>query len=88
MIAGHPYRYISDDVLFTVHADRKVIPKARTRAVFSKGQACLRASALGKTYGWGIHMDARGRVALCGMETKQDQEFSSGKRRGADGGRR
>lgn len=36
---------------------------------FSKGQACLRASPLTKTYGFGIHSNAEGKVALYGMET-------------------
>lgn len=68
MISEAPYRYTSDDVIFTVHADRKGIAEAE-RAVerarfFSRGQACLRASPLAKLYGWGIHSDAAGRVAL------------------------
>src|SRR5680860_267915 len=29
---------------------------------FSKGQPCLRTSALAKRYGWGFHCDAEGRV--------------------------
>jgi hypothetical protein len=57
MIHDHPYRYTSDDVIFTVHADRAGIPAtkrdfARTE-FFSKGQACLRASDLAKRYGLG-----------------------------------
>lgn len=68
LIAGHPYRYTSDDVLFAVHAERNHIDpeelEARRAEFFSKGQACLRASPLGKTYGWGIHHDGEGRVAI------------------------
>jgi hypothetical protein len=73
MISEHPYTYTSDDVIFTVWADRKEIPEGEREAAraefFSKGQACLRASDLGKKYGWGIHHDARGRVALHGVES-------------------
>lgn len=68
LLAEHPYRYTSDDVLFLVHAKRNGIPEEHLgearEEFFSKGQACLRASPLGKRYGWGTHHDAEGRVAL------------------------
>jgi len=74
MIAEEPYAHTSDDVIFTVWADRKGIPEgdraAAREAFFSKGQACLRASDLGKKYGWGIHHNAEERVALYGVETE------------------
>lgn len=75
MISEHPYEYTSDDVLFTIHADRTGIPdgerEAAREAFFAKGQACLRASPLGKTYGWGTHHDSEGRVALVPMESDE-----------------
>lgn len=68
LIAEHPYAHTSDDVLFDVRATRQSIPEAERAAArdeyFSKGQACLRASPLGKRYGWGIHHDEQSRVAL------------------------
>lgn len=68
MIAANPYVFTQDDVLFEVFAERRGIPPeerpAAREAFFSVGQACLRASALGKRYGWGIHSDSEGRVAL------------------------
>ena len=68
LVADAPYSRTSDDLLFTAHATRKGIPDADLAAAreqfFSKGQACLRASPLAKRYGWGIHHDAEGRVAL------------------------
>lgn len=68
MLRGHPYVHTSDDVIFAVHAQRKGIPKANWKqaraAFFSKGQPCLRASPLTKRYGFGVHSDAKGRVAL------------------------
>ncbi len=89
MIAENPYRYTSDDILFTVYADRNALPAgerdAARRAFFAKPQACLRASDLGKKYGWGIHADEHGRVALVGCETKAYRELAEGKRRGANG---
>lgn len=68
LIHNHPYRYTSDEVLFAVYAARNRIPpeelEARRVAFFAKGQACLRASPLAKTYGWGIHHNAEAKVAL------------------------
>lgn len=68
LISEAPYRFTSDDVIFTVHADRAGIPEqdraTERERFFSKGQPCLRSSPLAKRYGWGIHSDAEGRVAL------------------------
>lgn len=79
MISGNPYSYTSDDVIFTVWADRKGIPDAEREDArsefFSRGQACLRASDLGKRYGWGIHHDEQGRVALYGVESPEYAAF-------------
>ncbi|MGH3696072.1 MAG: DUF6157 family protein [Pseudonocardiaceae bacterium] len=52
---------------------------------YSKSQACLRASDLGKRYGWGIHADGRGRLALFGVDTPEYAEFVSGRRHGESG---
>ncbi len=82
MIAENPYRYTSDDVLFTVWADRKGIPEeeraAAREAFFSKGQPCLRSSDLGKRYGWGVHSDSEGRVAVYGLGSDEYARFESG----------
>jgi hypothetical protein len=68
LIQNNPYRYTSDEILFAVHAARNGIApeqlEARRAEFFSKGQACLRASPLAKSYGWGFHHDGEGRVAL------------------------
>lgn len=68
LLDGHDYEHTSDDVVFTVHADRAGIPEPDRAAAredfFGRGQPCLRTSPLAKSYGWGIHADATGRVAL------------------------
>lgn len=66
MLADHPYEYDSDDVLFTVHATRKELPlTAENRAAWlAKGQPCFRASPLTKQFGWCVHSDDHGRIAL------------------------
>lgn len=56
LLHGHDYELTSDDVLFTVSADRSGVPDderhAAREAFFSTGQPCLRTSPLAKTYGW------------------------------------
>lgn len=74
-LQGHPYRHTSDDVLFSVFATRKELPdnmwdEQRT-AFFSKGQPCFRASPLTKRYGFGIHSDKDGKIAMYGAETEE-----------------
>lgn len=79
MISKNPYKYSSDDVLFQVFAEKNDITKSDYKnareAFFSKGQACLRASPLTKRYGWGIHNDENGKIALYGMETPQYEKY-------------
>lgn len=81
LIANNPYHYTSDDVIFTVHALRSGIDPveypARRAAFFAKGQACLRASPLAKQYGWGIHHDHEGRVAIYPRGSEAYQRFAS-----------
>ncbi|PWC33960.1 DUF6157 family protein [Azospirillum sp. TSO35-2] len=73
LLLERPYAFTSDDLLFEVHALRNQIPqdaRAEARAVFfAKPQACLRASPLVKSHGWGLHHDDAGKVAAYGVET-------------------
>lgn len=75
MVIDNPYKYTSDDVLFQVYAVRNGIKKADMKEAreqfFSKGQACFRASPLTKRYGWGVHSDANGKIALYAAETPE-----------------
>ncbi|SMH50990.1 hypothetical protein SAMN06295885_3647 [Rathayibacter oskolensis] len=73
LVSARPYELTSDDVLFEVHALRAGIPDedrdAERERFFAKDQACLRASPLAKRYGWGIHHDENGRIALVAAGT-------------------
>lgn len=73
LLEQQPYELTSDDVVFQVYAIRNDIGRkdaARAREqFFSKGQPCLRASPLAKRYGWGIHSDSKGRVAIHAVES-------------------
>lgn len=80
MLMDKPYQYTSDDVLFAVFAQRKGFEteqlEEERRKFFSKGQPCFRASPLTKRYGWGVHSDDQGRIALFGRESEAYQRFS------------
>ncbi|MEZ4776365.1 MAG: DUF6157 family protein [Bacteroidia bacterium] len=79
MLYENPYQYTSDDVLFSTFAQRKDIPQGeleeQRQHFFSKGQPCFRASPLTKQYGWGIHSDENGKIAMYGAETTEYEQF-------------
>lgn len=82
MIHEAPYRHTSGDVIFTVWADRRGVPDAERAAAraefYSVGRPCLRASDLGKAYGWGVHADAAGRLALYPYGSAEYDALASG----------
>jgi len=79
LVSKNPYKFTSDDVLFQVHADKNDLTESEYKAAreqfFSKGQACFRASPLIKQFGWGLHSDSNGKVALYGRETEEYQNL-------------
>ena len=81
MIAGAPYQYTQEDILFEVFAQRNHIPEEQRQQewekFFSKGQPCLRTSSLGKRYGWGMHHNEQGKVALFAVESEEYQALKN-----------
>lgn len=78
MIVQHPYQFTSDDVIFGTYAERNGIignTEHEKELFFSKGQACLRASPLGKRYGWGIHHNEEGKVAIYAAGTPEYEQM-------------
>ena len=73
LVSAQPYRFTSDELLTAVAAIRQNRETADWPAVmaelFARPQACLRASPLVKTYGWGVHHDDKGRVALVARDS-------------------
>ena len=73
LLVNNPYTLTSDDVLFQVYAERKDLViseyKQERELFFSKGKPCFRASPLTKNYGFGVHADHNGKLAIYGMET-------------------
>jgi len=72
MVIDQPYRYTSDEVLYAANGERRGISR---EAFFSKGQACFRASPLCKRYGWGVHSDKEGRIALYALESDEYKRY-------------
>ena len=72
LLANRSYEMTSDDLIFEVHTVRSGIDEAERQGArtqfFSRGQACLRSSPLVKQFGWGIHHDDCGRIALVAVE--------------------
>ena len=83
MVKKNPYKYTSDDILFQVFADRNDITKSEYKEAreqfFSKGQPCFRASPLTKRYGWGVHYNKDGKMAIFGAESAEYKKFSNDK---------
>lgn len=75
----HPYQYSSDDIIFECYAIKNDISdneKENERHIFfSKGQPCLRTSPLAKRYGFGIHHNEEGKVALFPVESEDYQRL-------------
>jgi hypothetical protein len=86
MIASAPYGHTQEDVLFESwfareYATAEFSDSERSQArreFFGRPQACLRASPLPKTYGWGLLFDADGRIALCAMQSPKYQRLVAG----------
>ncbi len=87
LLSRHPYRFIQDELIFEVHVRHKGIPKEEVprrrsaiwKELFQKPHPCLRASMLPKRYGWGVHYDHKGRIALWAVDSKEYARFASGK---------
>jgi hypothetical protein len=83
LINKHPYHFTSDDVLFQVYADKNDLTKAEYKAAreqfFSKGQPCFRASPLTKRYGWGVHYNKDGKMAIYPAGGTEYERFKNDK---------
>ena len=83
MITKAPNKYTSDDVIFATSAPGRELDAKATKtekhaareAFFSRGQACMRASSLGKRFGWGVHADSEGRIAIYAIDSKRYDAF-------------
>lgn len=84
LLSNQPYFYTQEEVLFAVHVQRAGIAPGELKSrhdglwneFFAKPRACLRASALPKKYGWGIHFDAQGKTAIYPVESAAYRRFA------------
>ncbi|QSF46767.1 DUF6157 family protein [Paenibacillus tianjinensis] len=86
LLAGAPYKYTHEELLYEIHVRHKQIPEEERTArkneiwaeLFSKKHPCLRASMLPKRFGWGIHYNEDGKIALYAKESPEYNQFTSG----------
>ncbi|WP_199621370.1 DUF6157 family protein [Paenibacillus alkalitolerans] len=86
LLSQNPYQFTHEELLFEVHIRHKAISNEellRRRdgiwaELFEKKHPCLRASLLPKKYGWGVHFNDEGKIALYGMETPEYERFDNG----------
>lgn len=84
-ISQCPYSYTQEDVQFHVHAQREGLSTRKLQsdgvrlreAFFSKPMACMRTSPLAKTYGWGLHFNEKGHVALVSQGTAKYRKLAN-----------
>lgn len=73
LLVNRPYKYTEEDIAFETYAVLHEIPKAiwleERKQFLSKGHPHLRVSALPKRYGWGIHNNSEGKIALIAVES-------------------
>jgi hypothetical protein len=86
LAAGRPYFYTQEELLYQVYVRHKELPEEELEqhdaeirgAFFGKSQACLRASMLPKKFGWGIHFNAEGQLALVPVESERYRSYAAG----------
>ncbi len=85
LLSCRPYHYTQEELQFAVYLEREgLAPTGKERqalwdAFFSKPRACLRTSALLKKYGWGLHFDEQGKIALVAVNTAEYRKFQTSK---------
>ena len=83
MLASEPGRWTQEDVLLASSPEvrgRRDLGEAELERLreeyFATPRACLRASPLPKTYGWGLHYDAEGRITLHAVDSAEYARLS------------
>ena len=74
MLSDSSYQYTSDEVIYETTGKVRGVSR---EDFFSKGQPCFRASALTKRYGWGVHSDKDGKIALYAVESDEYRRLVS-----------
>ena len=64
LLIDDPYRFTSDDVLYIANGEWRGLSRDE---FFAQTQPDFRLSSLTQRYGWGVHSDVQGRIALYGV---------------------
>ncbi|GIN41141.1 DUF6157 family protein [Heyndrickxia sp. FSL W8-0496] len=79
LISMNPYKFTEQDIQFKTYLIKNNIESNSLdtlREEFSsKPMACFRASPLVKKYGWGIHYDEQGKVAVYAVDSKSYKDM-------------
>jgi len=79
ILSKNPFVFTSDDVFFQVYAEKNDLIESEYNEArlqfFSKGQPCFRASPLTKRYGWGVHSNHEGKIAIYGCDSIEYQQL-------------
>jgi hypothetical protein len=83
LLSKKPYFYTQEELQFAVYLEREGISSARAKTnrkqlwaqFFSKPRPCLRGSSLPKKYGWGLHFDKDGKIALVAVGSAAYKKF-------------
>ena len=84
ILTSHPYRYTLDELILEVHLRRLGLSEAERAQqapqirdeLFRKSHPCMRASPLPKTYGFGVHYDQQGRIAIYPIDSAEYQRLA------------
>ena len=74
MLIDNPYKYTSDDVLYAANGERRDMGRDD---YFARIQPDFRLSPLVKRYGWGVHIDESGKIALYALGSGEYEMFAS-----------
>jgi len=81
LISKNPYKYTQEDVQFYTYLIKNNIEFQQDKIgelrddFFKKPKACFRASPLVKKFGWGIHYDDEGKIALYPVNSEDYSSF-------------
>lgn len=80
LLVDRPYHYTAKELILAVHRRHKDVGDAELgefgALLFAKSQPCMRLSMLTKRWGWGVHYDEQGRMAIYGAETQEYRIFA------------
>lgn len=86
LLSAHPYGFTEKELIYQVHVQHKGITEEEQQeregeireGLFAKSHPCMRASMLPKKYGYGVHYDHEGKIAIYGVETSRYRALAEG----------